>query len=230
MISLVFGTYLLQLRPATPQPKCQEFRFCRQPWYLFSADLVRRIAAVLAGRLHKLPVIRATLFALNDDPLSVPISNAFIQDLSHPKLSLDSSPDRFTRNSAQCLVCDVQSFASCTVCDQEFCSTHLYLCADCDSQYCGNCLDDHRAHGHWTDSDTAAELSHAQCLLGMQAGCRDGAISISARKFSSIPWLQARVIELLSLVSMVFFACGYLCSLSAVSHFPQCILLMEVSL
>lgn len=59
-----------------------------------------------------------------------------------------------------CLVCCAHSSASCTVCEQDFCINHLYVCLDCDSQFCGGCLDDHRAEGHWTDSDTNAELSH----------------------------------------------------------------------
>ena len=232
MISLAIGSHLLQFRPATSQPTRQELLFRSQWWYLFSADCVHRIAAVFAGRLHKLAVIRGTLFTLNDDPRSLSRSNPFIQRLSHPKLAFGSSPNRFTHDQSQCLVCGIQSSASCPVCDQEFCSTHLYLCADCDSQYCGNCLDDHRAHGHWTDSDTAAELSHTHCLLGKQAGCRYGAMSILARRCSSNAWpLLARVIQLLSLVfSMVFFACRYLCRLSPAGHLPQCILLMEVSL
>jgi len=58
-----------------------------------------------------------------------------------------------------CLVCDAHCFASCVACDQDFCSTHLYACPECDNHYCSRCLDDHRADGHWSDSDTAAELS-----------------------------------------------------------------------
>ena len=60
----------------------------------------------------------------------------------------------------QCLTCGSHSFVSCPVCEQDFCSNHLYACSDCDNRYCGHCLDDHRADGHWTDSDSAAELNH----------------------------------------------------------------------
>ena len=63
------------------------------------------------------------------------------------------SPDRL------CLICDVHCFGSCAVCDQDFCTNHLYVCLDCNNQYCSRCLDDHRADGHWSDSDTAAELT-----------------------------------------------------------------------
>jgi hypothetical protein len=58
-----------------------------------------------------------------------------------------------------CLVCDIACSVSCAVCDQDFCSNHLYLCLDCNNQFCSRCLDDHRADGHWSDSDTAAELT-----------------------------------------------------------------------
>jgi hypothetical protein len=68
------------------------------------------------------------------------------------------SPNTFPPDRL-CLVCDAHSSTSCVVCDLDFCSTHLYACVECDNQYCGRCLDDHRADGHWSDSDTAAELS-----------------------------------------------------------------------
>jgi hypothetical protein len=58
-----------------------------------------------------------------------------------------------------CLICDAHCSTSCVSCDQDFCSTHLYACPECDNQFCSRCLDDHRADGHWSDSDTAAELS-----------------------------------------------------------------------
>ena len=70
------------------------------------------------------------------------------------------SPNTFPPDRL-CLVCDAHSSTSCVVCDLDFCSTHLYACAECDNQYCNRCLDDHRADGHWSDSDTAAELSRS---------------------------------------------------------------------
>jgi len=82
------------------------------------------------------------------------------------RLSSSTSPDH-PFDSANtipadrlCLVCDAHCSTICVVCDQDFCSTHLYACVDCDNQYCSRCLDDHRADGHWTDSDTATELTH----------------------------------------------------------------------
>lgn len=61
-----------------------------------------------------------------------------------------------------CLVCGAHSSTSCSVCDENFCSNHLYRCLDCDNQYCGHCLDDHRTDGHWADSDTGTELNRGQ--------------------------------------------------------------------
>jgi hypothetical protein len=91
---------------------------------------------------------------------------------AHPTtlLSLDdSSTTSSSGDQSLCLVCGLASSKSCSVCDQRFCSNHLYFCSDCDNQFCGNCLDDHRADGHWSDSDTAAELSHTQRLSSGQA-------------------------------------------------------------
>jgi hypothetical protein len=65
-----------------------------------------------------------------------------------------------------CPVCGVTSANSCLDCDREFCRTHLYLCIDCGNQYCSACLDAHRDDGHWSDSDTAAELASAHIVHG----------------------------------------------------------------
>jgi hypothetical protein len=80
-----------------------------------------------------------------------------LHDHHHPasKYTSASSP-------CPCPVCDAPSTHSCLDCDQSFCGTHIYSCADCATEYCGNCLDAHRSDGHWSDSDTAAELAHAR--------------------------------------------------------------------
>jgi hypothetical protein len=78
-----------------------------------------------------------------------------------------------------CLVCGVHCSASCGVCDQDFCSTHLYACIECNDQYCSRCLDDHQADGHWTDSDTAAELNHAWRDKSSSGGFRVGSMHLS---------------------------------------------------
>ena len=109
-----------------------------------------------------------------------------LQELSHPSIARDgarkpwrvfaeskthsfsssSSPDHSVLsnnvlpNNDLCLVCCVHSSVSCPVCEQNFCSNHLYACLDCDSQFCSSCFNDHLAGGHWTDSDTNAERSH----------------------------------------------------------------------
>jgi hypothetical protein len=231
MIALVFDPHVLQCRPSTSQPTCQEFRFCRRASYSFSVDFVHRIANVLAGRLHQLAVTQTTLFTFNGNPGSVPRSNAFVQGLLYPKLSVGSSPDRFTNNT-RCLVCDVQATASCPTCDQDFCSAHLYLCSDCDNQYCGNCLDDHYSHGHWTDSDTSAELSRTQYFKSEETAFCDRVTSLLARNCSNNPRPpHARVIQCISLVLFtVFTACRYLYRLFTAGYLPAGIVLMEVSL
>ncbi len=84
--------------------------------------------------------------------------------INSPVRSSHSSIGSSPHDPRLCVVCDAASCRSCPVCDQHFCSNHLYICSDCDNQYCGNCLDEHRADGHWSDSDTAAELSSTQRL------------------------------------------------------------------
>ena len=86
------------------------------------------------------------------DPLVVLVASSFPTDQSFQSAS--TAPD------AICLICGSHRSMSCPVCEQDFCSIHLYTCLDCGSQYCSRCLDDHRVEGHWTDSDTAAELNH----------------------------------------------------------------------
>jgi hypothetical protein len=102
----------------------------------------------------------------------------------HRSSSSNSSDDPF--HSANilsadrlCLVCDAHCSASCAVCDQDFCNTHLYACVECDNQYCSCCLDDHRANGHWTDSDTAAELNHSWRNKSAFGGFRIGSMNLS---------------------------------------------------
>jgi len=78
-----------------------------------------------------------------------------------------------------CFVCDAHCFAACAVCEQDFCSTHLYACPECDNQYCSRCLDDHRADGHWSDADTAAELSRGWRNNYASGGFRVGSLALS---------------------------------------------------
>ena len=91
------------------------------------------------------------------EPKAFPNITASLQSLRdrHPS-------DPTIDNHSLCPVCDTPSTRSCVSCDQNFCATHIYICADCSAQSCGDCLDAHRAAGHWSDSDTAIELAHAQ--------------------------------------------------------------------
>lgn len=63
-----------------------------------------------------------------------------------------------------CPDCGLPSGPTCPSCDGAFCAAHLYCCGDCDSSFCAACLADHRFDGHWSDSDTAAELHQAHRL------------------------------------------------------------------
>jgi hypothetical protein len=75
-----------------------------------------------------------------------------------------------------CPVCDTTSTSVCPCCDENFCGAHIYTCTDCNTTCCGDCLDAHRADGHWSDSDTAVELAHAQysgsCQLDGSLDCQ----------------------------------------------------------
>jgi len=62
-------------------------------------------------------------------------------------------------------VCDIASGKTCFDCEQQFCPNHIYSCADCGNQYCGDCLDAHHADGHWSDSDTAFELAASRGVV-----------------------------------------------------------------
>ena len=177
--------------------------------------------------------IRATLFPLIDVPQSALKSHAFTQSLVS-NLSVEPSSNSFTHNPPECLVCDIQSSGSCPVCGQDFCSTHLYLCADCGNQYCSNCFDDHNSDGHWTDSDTAAELSHAQHSGSKHAAAR---YRVSATPLASNHVCGSSTFPSTGsqLISLLFFkgrsACRYLLGPSFVpGYLPQCKLLLEVSL
>ena len=92
----------------------------------------------------------------------------------HPFHSPNTFPD-----DRLCLVCDAHYSASCVVCDQDFCNTHLYACVECGDQYCSRCLDDHRADGHWTDSDTAAERNHGWRCTSSSGGSTVGSMHVS---------------------------------------------------
>ncbi len=156
MIALLFDLGLLQSASSTSQPREQK-DLCRQlppTLHLPAKHSITQAAASLRGLND--PLIAGAkaqrprhLFAASKTHSLSPCS------LDHSVLSANVLLD-----DRLCLVCSTHSSASCPVCEQDFCSNHLYACLDCDSQYCGSCLDDHRADGHWTDSDTNAELNH----------------------------------------------------------------------
>ncbi len=58
-----------------------------------------------------------------------------------------------------CSVCGLPASESCPCCDESFCRSHVYSCSDCQTVFCGACLDTHFADGHWSDSDTARAMA-----------------------------------------------------------------------
>jgi hypothetical protein len=90
----------------------------------------------------------------NDPHYSIILVNSDQNSLRHFSGQPSNSPA-----DSLCPVCDTPSTQSCADCEQDFCSTHLYLCSDCAAQLCSSCLDIHQTHGHWTDSDTSVELA-----------------------------------------------------------------------
>jgi hypothetical protein len=88
---------------------------------------------------------------------------AFPNITASPQFLRDHHPtDPTVDNHSLCPFCDTPSTSACLGCDQHFCGAHIYTCTDCNTTCCGDCLDTHRADGHWSDSDTAVELAHAQ--------------------------------------------------------------------
>jgi hypothetical protein len=157
MIALLFDSGLLQSTSSTPQPR-QQKGLCRKlsstPW-LIPKHSISQVAASLYEIKDLLIAGGSTRNSRRT--FAAPRTHSFLSAGSpdHSVLSANVLPD-----DGLCLVCCAHSSASCPVCEQDFCSNHLYVCRDCDNQFCGSCLDDHRADGHWTDSDTNAELSH----------------------------------------------------------------------
>jgi len=134
-----------------------------------SADLNMHSDMVSADTLHP-PIHICGLAQLSTGSLtSLPYTEAIC--INAGPLIGPTAPTNFTTHQPhRCLVCDTPCAQSCCFCDQDFCSSHLYPCADCDIQCCGSCLDDHHSDGHWSDSDTSAQLARSQHLSVGQSG------------------------------------------------------------
>ncbi len=163
MITLLFGSVWLQSTCSTSQPRQQKILWRR-----------------LSPSFNPVPEHSITQASASQRGLNTRSSvNGQARYLRHPVeasktccVPSSNSPNHVfhpTNKDRLCLVCDTACSASCAVCDQDFCSNHLYLCLDCNNQYCSRCLDDHRADGHWSDSDTAAELTrgHSAAFPGL---------------------------------------------------------------
>ncbi len=70
------------------------------------------------------------------------------------------------RVGSVCPVCGSLARKVCHGCGEKFCHAHVYVCVECSTPLCGACMDDHSAEGHWSDSDTAREMSGAGRLSG----------------------------------------------------------------
>jgi len=174
MIALLFDSALLQLIRSTPQPKQQ-----KSPWRQLPSppDPVA---------IHSIP--QGTRCGPNSPLTRGSYGQSLRQAVKAPKkhcLSSSPSPVHSANTfpaDRLCFVCDAHCFAACAVCEQDFCSTHLYACPECDNQYCSRCLDDHRADSHWSDSDTAAELSR-----GWRNNSASGGFRVGSMNFSPLP-------------------------------------------
>jgi hypothetical protein len=151
MIALLFDSALLQSIRSTSQPKQQ-----KTPWRQLPSS---------PGLAAEHSNCQATRCGSNNPSTEDSYVHYLRQTVEASKehcLSSSNLPVHSPNTvpaGRLCLVCDAHCFTSCVVCDQDFCSTHLYACPECDNQYCSRCFEDHRADGHWSDSDTAAELS-----------------------------------------------------------------------
>ena len=140
--------------------------------------------------------------------------------------SFPSSANSLSDDPSLCLVCNEVTCRSCPVCDQDFCSNHLYSCDDCDNQYCGHCLDEHRSDGHWTDSDTALELGFTQRLSGGEIAHQSNSADASlfacnqATRRSGGPSTLTRFNSLIAF--LVRSACRALLNCPASSQSIQC--------
>lgn len=74
-----------------------------------------------------------------------------------------TSPDCQTYFAAHddqlsCSICGLPASVLCLCCENRFCRSHIYQCRECQSAFCGDCLDLHNLEGHWSDSDTASAM------------------------------------------------------------------------
>jgi len=181
MIALLFDSALLQSIRSTSQPKQQKSLWRQLP---SSPDPVA---------IHSIP--QGSRCSPNNPSTEDRYVHYLRQTVEASKkhcLSSSTSPvhsaNTFTADRL-CLVCGANFFASCVVCEQDFCSAHLYACLECNNQYCTRCLDDHRADGHWSDSDTAAELSRGwskDSVFDVRVGSLDLAPPPTGRNVSAV--------------------------------------------
>ena len=119
---------------------------------------------------------------------------------------IDSSNSVSGQQPHRCLVCDTTSTESCHCCGQDFCRTHLYPCIDCGIRFCGACLEDHHADGHWSDSDTSAELVRSQSIgiSNSHAACSSHVSGLADAHINAFSLLTTLSLAFTSLLAFVF--------------------------
>jgi hypothetical protein len=169
-MALHFGSALLQSIHSTSQQKQQKRQRRQLPPF---SDSIAKHSISQASRC-------GSNSSLTGDSYGQSLQQTVEASKKHCVSSSTShvhSPNTFPVDRL-CLVCDAHCFTSCVVCEQDFCSTHLYQCLECDNQYCSRCLDDHRADGYWGDSDAAAEQSRGWTKNSV-SGLRVGSLHLS---------------------------------------------------
>lgn len=130
-------------------------------------------------------------------------SHANAAPMSLPTAAVSPSNGTVVQGGQVCSVCALSADESCHCCDEEFCPRHIFLCAECQFWFCGNCFDLHNAEGHWSDSDTAAALaafSHGH----FESDCSNTADSLPQTR--EIPALTAKITSFLTTIRNSTFA------------------------
>src|SRR4029077_81992 len=148
-----------QFRRAAFQPESFQWcvrETCSQPLLGPTQSRSDRLADAALSTHCRQPATQATLHFSATIPSAHSGSQGRISDVLSP-----ARPHTcFSISGPQhCSVCGLSANESCSCCDENFCRSHVYFCSDCQTAFCGGCLDTHHADGHWSDSDTARAMA-----------------------------------------------------------------------